>query len=184
MKIIIAAGLAVMLAISATSTNAAVIRYDIAWLGANNYTMTGMFEIDELLLGTGPIDESDLLSFSIEGFLNSATLGQPFSGTPANFNFDTTTGEFLLGSGSGSVSGQTWNSGIPGVNVGVGFVSGTGWQAVSFNGTDFAASQVSIAQAISENRLTATLAPVPIPAAVWMFGSGLGLLGWMRRKTT
>jgi hypothetical protein len=25
---------------------------------------------------------------------------------------------------------------------------------------------------------------VPIPAAVWLFGSGLGLLGWMRRRQT
>ena len=24
--------------------------------------------------------------------------------------------------------------------------------------------------------------PIPIPAAVWLFGSGLGLLGWMKRK--
>ncbi len=24
---------------------------------------------------------------------------------------------------------------------------------------------------------------VPVPAAVWLFGSGLALLGWMRRKT-
>jgi hypothetical protein len=26
------------------------------------------------------------------------------------------------------------------------------------------------------------LTAVPVPAAVWMFGSGLGLLGWMRRR--
>ncbi len=30
--------------------------------------------------------------------------------------------------------------------------------------------------------VTATL--VPVPAAVWLFGSALGLLGWMRRKAT
>ena len=26
-------------------------------------------------------------------------------------------------------------------------------------------------------------APVPLPATVWLFGSAIGLLGWMRRKT-
>jgi hypothetical protein len=30
--------------------------------------------------------------------------------------------------------------------------------------------------------LTATVAAVPIPAAVWLFGSGLGLLGWFRKR--
>jgi hypothetical protein len=43
-----------------------------------------------------------------------------------------------------------------------------------------AASAARPLYAISGN-LTA---PVPIPAAVWLFGSGLGLLGWMRRKAT
>lgn len=29
---------------------------------------------------------------------------------------------------------------------------------------------------------TLTTTPVPVPAAVWLFGSALGLMGWMRRK--
>ena len=26
-------------------------------------------------------------------------------------------------------------------------------------------------------------APIPVPAAVWLFGSALGVLGWLRRKS-
>ena len=37
----------------------------------------------------------------------------------------------------------------------------------------------------SFNPLTDVPPPViPIPAAVWLFGSALGLLGWVRRKTS
>ena len=29
-----------------------------------------------------------------------------------------------------------------------------------------------------------SLAPIPVPAAVWLFGSALGLLGWARRRAS
>jgi len=32
--------------------------------------------------------------------------------------------------------------------------------------------------------LTIDMSPVPVPAAAWLFGPALGLLGWMRRKTS
>ncbi|MEO7387544.1 MAG: PEP-CTERM sorting domain-containing protein, partial [Gammaproteobacteria bacterium] len=34
----------------------------------------------------------------------------------------------------------------------------------------------------SYQRMTFTFAPVPVPAAVWLFGSALGLMGVARRR--
>ncbi|TDJ42623.1 MAG: VPLPA-CTERM sorting domain-containing protein, partial [Gammaproteobacteria bacterium] len=49
---------------------------------------------------------------------------------------------------------------------------------IIFQGDSFA-GQPAI-QVISVDNIY--LQAVPIPAAVWLFGSGLGLLGWIRRK--
>ncbi len=39
-----------------------------------------------------------------------------------------------------------------------------------------------VPQSLTIDNFSASI--VPIPAAVWLFGSGLGLLGWMRRRQT
>ena len=52
--------------------------------------------------------------------------------------------------------------------------AGRNYQAGDFLNGDGEVSPLSNASAYSV---------VPIPAAVWLFGSGLGMLGWMRRKS-
>jgi hypothetical protein len=51
----------------------------------------------------------------------------------------------------------------------------SGLSAVDFVAADRAVFEI-------DNIVLATV--VPIPAAVWLFGSGLGLLGWFRRRQT
>jgi hypothetical protein len=49
------------------------------------------------------------------------------------------------------------------------------------NGPFYAAAKVQSTGEFGEQ--SDWIAAVPVPAAVWLFGSGLGLLGWMRRKS-
>jgi hypothetical protein len=69
-------------------------------------------------------------------------------------------------------------------------ITGTGLTAASFNylsepgggnGPFYAAAHV---QQTGDGSQSDWIGVVPIPAAVWLFGSGLGLLGWMRRKSS
>jgi hypothetical protein len=55
-------------------------------------------------------------------------------------------------------------------------LTGLFWQP----GNSFECLELLACGAVSYSRSSA----VPIPAAVWLFGSGLGLLGWFRRRQT
>ncbi len=53
---------------------------------------------------------------------------------------------------------------------------------VNWDGTSITCGNIQAANLIVSG--TAVEGVVPVPAAVWLFGSALGLLGWVRRRTT
>ncbi len=60
---------------------------------------------------------------------------------------------------------------------------GNAWYFQFSNGDQNAFLQLTEKHAWAVHGGNLGVAVVPIPASVWMFGSALGLLGWMRRKS-
>lgn len=157
--------------------------YDIAWTGANGYTMTGMFQYADNLTGT--INETQIDSLSIEGFQDSASVGSwdLTDGGLFNFNFDTSSGTFLTGGRSDSTTGQAWN--VPN-SGGFGFFSGNSLQGLYINGAFEPASTITIGSTVTTAGLVpSTLRAIanPEPSTILLFGTGIGgLLAYRIRK--
>ena len=165
---------AMTLALLSFSANAAPVSFDISWFGPNNYSMTGSFSFDDSLLGIGTIDETDVVSMSLEAFENGVSLGST-SISPRNLNFDTITETFIVTDLSLGPMGQSWNTD----GSGIGFASGRRAELLYVDGEFIPDSRLD--KPLSG--LTATRSVVPIPAAIWFFASALTGLGLMRRKS-
>lgn len=172
------------LAVAPQSVHA--ITYDIGWTGASGYTMTGAFSFNDALIGTGPINGSQIDSLVIEVFHNGVSQGiwdLLADGITAgfNFNFDTTLERFLVGGHADSSSGQRWDT-VAAAASGcktVGFVSGDFRQGLCIGGGFVAASYIET----TDSTLTATRrVPVPEPASIGLFGAGLAGLLLLRRQ--
>lgn len=74
----------------------------------------------------------------------------------------------------------------PAVVVPAGYVSGTALSSTStFSGQTFASLGLIPGSYVwTWSGDSVTLNIVPVPAAVWLFASALGVLGWLRRKAT
>lgn len=96
--------------------------------------------------------------FNVDG-INSTTAG-PFTNVAANFYWSST-----AYAPSNIIEQRKWAQH---------FGQSTGFQAAN---TTHLGNQAH-AWAVRDG----DVGPVPIPAAVWLFGSALGLLGWIRRK--
>ena len=169
----------ISLALSVEAAQA--ISFNISWTGANGYKLTGMFGYNDSLIGTGPITGGQLDFFMMEVFQNTTSLGtwQPSQGGDFNFNFNTTTGQFLVGGSSDSTTGQVWGLSGPSVS----FASGNSGQVVG-NPSFIFDSFILVAQ----STLTATVQqPIPIPEpssslAILVAGTAVGFGAFSKRK--
>jgi hypothetical protein len=179
------AALAVALLAGLAATPAPAASYDIDWTGTLGRSLTGSFSFDDSLLGT-TIEAGDLDSFMIEVFFGSTSLAawdffadgvQP--GATMNFNFDSATGQFLVGGNSSSATGQDWNStGGSGCGDFAGFTSGSASQAVCFQNSPSGFLGIGL------STLTATpkTGVIPLPASALLLLSGLAGLAALRRR--
>lgn len=158
--------------------------YDIAWTGANGYTMTGIFYYADNLTGT--INGTQIDALSIAGFKDGAPMGSwdLTSGQLFNFNFDTNSGTFLTGGQSDSTSGQAWN--VPNNSGAFGFFSGNRLQGLHINGKFEPDSTIIIGSTVQTIGLvpsTLHAIPNPEPSTILLFGTGIGgLLAYRIRK--
>jgi len=126
------------------------------------------------------IDSTDIFSNPVASLSN-------FDSTPYTFVFDTT----KVDVSSVSLGGISNNAGVPidgfGSILDTSIDTTNNWSEISTISGIGSISQIDVT--LFEGSLTSfvfdyeNVAPVPVPAAVWLFGSGLiGLVGVARRK--
>jgi len=96
--------------------------------------------------------------------------------------------DFTSGSDSFDAAGDsgglmTWQM-VAAVNPGAAFTFDANDLALSLQNTLRAVTDANGETAWIQKKLTLVASTIPVPAAVWLFGSALGLLGWLRRRAT
>lgn len=84
-------------------------------------------------------------------------------------------------SGGSNIGGQAFNDEI--IHYSLSFDTNLANLALTFSGS-LDQSKTDESWGIDNLLITQTVTAVPVPAAFWLFGSALGLLGWMRRKAS
>jgi hypothetical protein len=103
------------LAASLAALPAQAARFQFCWIGANGYTMEGMIDFPDVLLGTGIITEAQVTGFRIQGFRDGLPVGfwslaMLTPQTSWTLSFDTRSLEFPMGGSRDDQTYQEWNA--------------------------------------------------------------------------
>lgn len=173
--------IALAMIFGAGNVNAALVNFEITgiadyWADAGNVwglvdndliTATGTFDDSVLIGGTGTIDFS-LSGNSLTIAVGSITYFESDDDKHASGGYPTLS---LSGGGIDDLNGFNF------------FTTLGGNSFESLNNTFFG-EDLNLNQINGTWASTVTLSPVPVPAAVWLFGSGLlGLFGVAKRRT-
>lgn len=188
---------AAALSFMATGVNAAVVITATENGGGVDFTLEsgGSLDISGLLYGFST-DTDDMFGATYQGGIVNSTTSSLIGGEGAYTIWQGVSGpEF--GSGTGGVHhADSYSSAEAGTVFGFGgdelwidsaYSSGdliSSW-SMSFSGESFSSmglSEGNYVYTLLGSGDTITLNVVPIPAAVWLFGSALAGLGWARRK--
>ncbi len=128
-------------------------------------------------VGIGVANPGDpiTITFDARGELNAG--GVAFAELFSELDGGGTSKSEILGGGPLALNGDpaVWTSFVFNTTAGPDVSGGITLQLTATTGAD----NSSIAQVFYDN---VRIEVVPVPAAVWLFGSALGLLGWVKRK--
>lgn len=147
--------------------------------------------VSDPLIGPGRIDLNSINVSGGSGTLTIRLTDTDFTGSAPSYNAEaggTTDGsidlDFFYGSTNQEFAGTLIDSFAL---VGDGFVGGSSTQSIGTPASPYSLTIVATISHDGAGQVTsfdAVLTPVPIPAAVWMFGTGLvGLAGVARRRS-
>jgi len=151
---------------------------NLGLFGAGTYAIKGSSYID---WGTNPVNDTDRFSFNLGNSdqivgVSISTSNQVLSGAlslfdPAATLTNLTTFDNYVVTDLGFIAGNTLLP-LPGD---ANYFGALALSSSCCSGSVYFDWEIGIT--------VESIATVPVPAAAWLFGSALGLLGWMRRKT-
>ena len=152
---------------------------NLGLLGAGTYQIVGSSKTD---WGTDPVYDQDRFSFDIDNLnqvvgVSIFTSNRVFSGALTGFDpaaslTNLTTYDNYVLYESGYIAGSAPLP-LPGDANYIGFL---GSSSSCCSGSVYFDWEIEIT--------VESITTVPVPAAAWLFGSALGLLGWLRLKPT